>query len=97
MPRRCKALRPWRSPVLTSRPSAHWLYTKGRPALSIPSPKFGHYRPRGLGPAISRNGCYGISGRVRGSIGIGAGELDNIAPLLSFVGEELAEVGRRER
>jgi hypothetical protein len=44
----------------------------------------------------SRNGAYGTSCReFRGSVHLGAGELDHLGPLLGFVGEQLSEIGWR--
>jgi len=56
------------------------------PAAPMPLPRVG---------AISRNGRYGIFGQDRvGSLRLDAGGLDYLGPLLGFVGDELAEVGR---
>ena len=46
----------------------------------------------------SPNGRYGIFRRPRSSrnqSGLSTGELDDLAPLLGFVGDELTEIGRR--
>ena len=48
----------------------------------------------------SRNGSYGLFRRpleFAESIWLGTGELDDLAPLLGFVRDELAEIGGRER
>src|SRR5712692_10327717 len=43
---------------------------------------------------LSRNGIYGMSRRRVGLVWLGTGELDHLGPLLCFVRNELAEVGR---
>src|SRR5262249_11195243 len=45
----------------------------------------------------SRNGIYGISCPIRGSVRLDARELDHLAPLLRFLGNEFPEIGGRER
>ena len=44
----------------------------------------------------SRNGSYGMSGGRR-SLRLDVGRSDHLAPLLGFVGDELAEVSGRAR
>src|SRR5689334_303681 len=48
---------------------------------------------RTLASPKSRKGS--VMGRARGSIGLGTGEFDNLAPLFGFYGDEPAEVGGR--
>jgi hypothetical protein len=43
----------------------------------------------------SRNGCYGTLDRVIASVRLDAGGPDDLGPLLSFLGDQLAEVGGR--
>ena len=50
-----------------------------------------------LAGEIRGTGFYGISCPIRGSVRLDAGELDHLRPFLSFVGDELAKVGGRER
>src|SRR6516165_675059 len=45
----------------------------------------------------SPNGCYGILDRVTASVCLDVEGPDDVAPLLGFVGDELAEIGGRER
>src|SRR5262249_48836802 len=45
----------------------------------------------------SRNGRYGILDRVIASVCLDIGRSDHLAPLLGFVGDELAEVAGRAR
>src|SRR5262249_59739891 len=45
----------------------------------------------------SPNGIYGISCPIRGSVRLDARELDHLAPLLRFLGNEFPEIGGRER
>src|SRR5262249_33877016 len=52
-------------------------------------------RPRGLGRAISRNGIYGMSADDDGLFRLDVEGPDDVAPLLRFVGDELAEVRGR--
>src|SRR5262245_50982793 len=43
------------------------------------------------------NGRVRNIGRVTRLVGLGAGELDHLTPLLGLIGDELAEVGGRAR
>src|SRR5262245_1349136 len=45
----------------------------------------------------SRNGSYGMSVRIAGSLRLDAGRLDHLGPFLGFVGNELAKIGGRAR
>ena len=46
---------------------------------------------------LARPGAWGDAGRIRvgQSLWLDAGELDHLAPFLGFVGDQLAELGRR--
>ena len=48
-------------------------------------------------PSHSQIGCYGILDRVTASVCLDVEGPDDVAPLLGFVGDELAEIGGRER
>jgi len=43
----------------------------------------------------SPNGCYGILDRVSASLWLDVCGPDHVAPLLNFIGDELAEFGGR--
>src|SRR5262245_39923240 len=45
-------------------------------------------------PRGSRNGIYGISAASGALLGLDAGRPDHFAPLLGFVGDQLAKIGR---
>src|SRR5262245_49637948 len=45
----------------------------------------------------SPNGRYGILDRVTASVCLDVEGPDDVAPLLGFIGDELAEIGGRER
>ena len=53
------------------------------------------YVPTAVFAAVRRTGVTECSSG--GSLRLDACELDHLGPLLGFVGDELAEVGRRER
>src|SRR5215469_1801283 len=51
-------------------------------------------RRRCPGTRHSQNGIYGTSPALTGSLGLDVGRTDHLAPLLGFIGKQLAEVGR---
>src|SRR5262245_50380406 len=52
---------------------------------------------RSRASAISPNGGYGILAPTAASVRLDVGGPDHLAPLLGFVGDELAEFGGRHR
>src|SRR5262249_46945305 len=63
--------------------------------LTEPHAELAPFHTRSPRRRYSRNGRYGIFHWSRGSLRLDARELHNLAPLLGFVGNELAEIGRR--
>src|SRR5882724_9059343 len=66
------------------------------PISDIACPSFDHVVRAGA-TRHSRNGRLWNVGPVAVSLRLDAGELDHLAPLLGFVDDKLAEVGRRSR
>src|SRR5271169_245668 len=54
-------------------------------------------RKRTLAGGIRRSGNMKYRARLPGSVHLGAGELDDLGPLLGFDGDEFSKVGRQHR